>query len=408
MTQRRVPLWLLIGCGLLWITASRANPQDAQKSEVKEVVGHAFTPERRDFNESLMKQLKAPDGFQVSVFAQGLGKPRMMVVAEDGTVYVTRPQQGDVVALKDRDGDGRADEVRTVASNLELVHGIALHQNRLYLASPKKVFMADLPPDGTVGAPKPLIEDLPDGGQHPNRTIAFGPDGMLYISVGSSCNSCKETNKEHATILRARPDGSQRVIFARGLRNTIGFGWHPETGEMWGMNHGSDWRGDDQPPEELNRLVEGADYGWPFCFGDRQADKYRGSGPEGTTPEAYCAKTEPPVLMYQAHSAPIGMVFYTASQFPEEYRGDAFVAMRGSWNRYPPSGYKVVRIHFERGQPRGFEDFLTGFLIEDGRAQFARLAGVTITLDGSLLVSDDSNGVIYRIFYTGTKREARQ
>lgn len=225
---------------------------------------------------------------------------------------------------------------------------------------------------------------------------------MLYITVGSTCNECGESNQENATVLRANPGGSNRVIYSKGLRNTIGFGWHPETGELWGMDHGTDWRGDNNPPEELNLLAEGNDHGWPFCYGEQEPDVYTPhEPPSGVSKAAYCANTTAPTLTYQAHSAPIGMIFYTAEQFSEEYRQDAFIAMRGSWNRSEATGYEVVRLHFENGQPVSFESFVSGFLIEDGTAHFARLAGIAIAPDGSLLVSDDTNGVIYRIAYTG-------
>jgi glucose/arabinose dehydrogenase len=204
-------------------------------------------------------------------------------------------------------------------------------------------------------------------------------------------------------MLRVRPDGSQRAIYARGLRNTIGFAWHPQTRELWGMDNGSDWRGDDIPPEELNRIVEGGNYGWPFCYGDRVVDRYLNPEPKGMTREQYCARTLPPALIYEAHSAPLNLVFYTAGQFPAEYRNDAFVTMRGSWNRLPPVGYKIVRIRFQNGRPERFEDFLTGFLFDEGQSFFGRPAGMAIARDGSLLFSDDTNGVIYRIAY----REAR-
>jgi len=219
------------------------------------------------FDEALLGQLQAPEGFTVTVFAQQVGNARMMAVGPDGTVYVTRPESHDVMALRDRDGDGRAEEATVVAANLRFVHGITIHADRLYLAGETSVWVADLLPDGGVGEPQVLIDDLPDGDQHYRRTIAVGPDGMLYVSIGSSCNNCRESNRENATLLQANADG--RIVFAAGLRNTIGWGWHPETGELWGMDHGSDWRGDDQPPEELNRIEEGRNYGWPYCFGDR-------------------------------------------------------------------------------------------------------------------------------------------
>ncbi len=380
--------------------AARPQPTQSPPTPVTDL-SNVVAPQQRGFTEARLAQIKVPPGFWVNVFAQGLGNLRMMVAAPDGTVYVTRREQGDVLALADRDGDGRAEEVRTVATDLRLVHGIALRGDQLYLATDTRVYVADRQADGTLAGLRTLIDDLPDGGQHPNRTLAFGPDGMLYITVGSSCNACTEANPEHATILRVHPDGSGRTIFARGLRNTIGFGWHPGSGQLWGMDHGADGRGDEQPPEELNLLREEGSYGWPYCFGNRQVDHSYQGDPPGTTKEAFCPTILPPVLTYQAHSAPIGMVFYTGAQFPAAYHGDAFVAMRGSWNRNPPTGYKVVRVRFQNGWPVGFEDFMTGFLIENGAAQFGRLAGIAQTSYGSLLVSDDANGVIYRISWAG-------
>lgn len=398
MKPTAIAMWLSTGCILL-TTALSVNAQ-----QVNTVVGNTVKPERREVNEALIKQLKLPAGFEINVFAQDLGNPRMMAFNNDGTLYVTRREQGDVMMLRDRNGDGRTDEARVVASNLKLVNGITIRENRLYLATPTTVYVADLQPNGTVANLRPLVENLPDGGQHPNRTIAFGPDGMLYITVGSTCNGCDDSNEESATIVQVRPDGSQRTIYAEGLRNTIGFGWQPQTKELWGMDHGTDWRGDDKPPEELNRIQRGANYGWPFCYGDRRPDVYLSADPQGMTKEEYCARTIAPVLTYQAHSAPIGMVFYTATQFPQQYRNDAFVAMRGSWNRQPPSGYKIVRVRFQNGKPVGFEDFITGFLIEKGAAHFGRVAGLTVAPDGSLLISEDTNGVIYRVSYTGSKK----
>jgi glucose/arabinose dehydrogenase len=403
-TWRRAWLGTLLGLvGILW--CGNAGWTGEQEYREVSVTGHLVKPALREFDGSLVEQLQAPEGFHVSVFAQALGNPRMLAIDDDGTVYVTRREQGDVLALRDEDNDGRADDKGQVIVKLDTVHGITVHQDVLYLATPRQVFVADRPRDGRVVTPRLLIDGLPDGGQHPNRTLLFGPDGMLYISVGSSCNACDETNKEHATLLQARPDGSQRAVYALGLRNTIGFAWQPQTGELWGMDHGSDWRGDDQPPEELNRLQAGANYGWPFCYGDRQVDEHLSAEPPGTSRATYCRQTQAPVLVYQAHSAPMAMVFYQASQFPEEYRGDAFVAMRGSWNRKPAVGYKVVRIRFANGQPQGFEDFVSGFLIGNGREQFGRPVGLTVTRDGSLLVSDDTNGVIYRIAYVPTVRQ---
>jgi glucose/arabinose dehydrogenase len=382
--------------------ASQETPQGLDNS----IEGNAVITETLPFDPQFLERLQLPEGFEVNIFAQGLGNVRWMAVAPDGTLFVTRRQEGDVIALSDTNSDGVADspEINVVASDIPYVHGITFNGNQVFLAADKEIFVADWDGGENLTQPTVLVNDLPDGGQHPNRTIAFGPDGLMYITVGSTCNACDETNPENATMLQAQPNGSNRVIFASGLRNTIGFGWHPQTGELWGMDHGSDWRGDEQPPEEVNRIVQDNNYGWPYCFADQQPDVFIASPPAGGTGRAaYCQRTVAPVLTYTAHSAPIGMVFYTSDQFPEEYRNDAFVAMRGSWNRNPPSGYKIVRIHFdENGLPTEFEDFMTGFLIEEQLANFGRVAGLAIAPDGSLLIAEDTNGIIYRVAYTGS------
>jgi glucose/arabinose dehydrogenase len=355
-----------------------------------------FMPEPRPPTEARIEQLEVPDGFELNVYARDLGHARMLSTHGEH-VYLTRPMQGDVLRLVDDDEDGVAESYVTVASGFPGVHGIAFRENTVYLATPTSVYRASVASDGAFGTPGAIISDLPDGGQHPNRTLGIGPDDKLYISVGSSCNACPESNPEHATLLRAELDGSARTTFARGLRNTIGFAWHPQTGALWGMDHGSDWLGDDIPPEELNRLEAGGNYGWPYCYGDREIDPVVDDPPD-TTKAAYCTTTLPPVLTVQAHNAPIAFTFYEGTSFPVSYRDDAFIALRGSWNRSVASGYKIVRLTFdESGSPSGFEDFVTGFLIEDGRAEFGRLAGITVAPDGALLFTDDENGSIYRV-----------
>ncbi len=394
---------ILIGCAAILATILPASSQQPQQQRTEKVEGYLSTPASLDFNESLLKQLKMPAGFQVNVFAKDLGNARNLAVAPDGTVYLTRREEGDILALRDTNKDGRADLKQTVASGHEYVNGITINQNRLYFVTDQELYVANLGQNGTITKPQQLINDLPDGGQHPNRTIAFGPDGMLYISVGSSCNACDESNEEHATMLRAQPDGSQRTIFAQGLRNTIPFGWHPQTKEFWGLDHGTDWRGNTIPPEELNQLRQGQHYGWPFCWGDRRPDVYLSADPQGATKEQFCQKTQAPTLTYTAHSAPLAMVFYTGSQFPAQYRNDAFVTMRGSWNRNPPVGYKVVRVRYQNGKPVAFEDFVTGFHNQQKQTQFGRPVGMAIAPDGALLFTDDTNGVIYRVTYTAKK-----
>lgn len=370
-------------------------------------------PAKLDFDPSFASRLQVPAGFAVTVFASGLQNPRMMDVAPDGTVYVTRRDQDDVLALRDTNGDGAADEVRTFAANLDGVHGIAITGDDLLLASSTMIWRTPR----AAAAPRAIVTGLPDGGQHPNRMVRVGPDGQLYVSVGSSCNDCAEANQlERATMIRYAPDGSTREVVANGLRNTIGYDWHPQTRALWGMDHGSDFRGDDVPPEELNLIRAGANYGWPICYADRVVDpmtnaqpKMMALAPGQSQPSGqplgraeYCARTEPSVATTTAHSAPMAMRFVQGTQFPAALRNDAFVAMRGSWNRAAPVGYKVVRVRFTAdGRAAGFEDFVTGFLTADGTAYLGRPVGIAFAADGALLVSDDQNGVIYRVAYRG-------
>ncbi|TFW17438.1 YbhB/YbcL family Raf kinase inhibitor-like protein [Duganella callida] len=356
----------------------------------------AATPER-------IAAIKAPPGFSVTAFAAGLKNIRVIAVAPDGAIYVSRRDQGDVLMLRDADGDGRADGPPVTVASRAGAHGLAIHDGKLYLATVKEVFVADIRKDGTLAPLKLIIGDLPDAGQHANRTLAFGPDGMLYISAGSTCNDCNENNPENATLLRASPDGKQRSIYASGLRNTIGFGWQPRTGELWGMDNGIDFLGDDEQQEELNKLELGRQYGWPHVYGAGAI--YPQSTPVGDIgKQEWKDHSVPMVLGYTGHAAPMQMVFYRGAGFPAEYQGDAFVTMRGSWNRSTPSGYEIVRIRFADGQARSIEPFVTGFLTDGGKTHIARPMGLAVARDGALLMADDANGVLYRIAYTGNDK----
>lgn len=356
---------------------------------------NAVYPQHEDFKESMLSRIVVPPGFKVSVAATGLGKPRIMVLREDGSMYVTRRDVGDVLLLSDKDGDGRFDDLKTVWTKFLDVHGITIHDGYLYLASSKSLKRGKIKPDGTVQDTATLIDNLPDGGQHDNRMIAFGPDGMLYMTVGSNCNDCAETNRENATMLVMNPDGSSRRIFARGLRNTIGFDWQPQTHEIWGCDNGTDWRGDEIPPEELNKIEDGGDYGWPWVYGKQIVDVTR-EDPTGTTKEAYAKTTKPAVMTFPAHSAPIDFRFIgNAAGFPDDYKNDALVAWHGSWNRKNPEGYKVQRIHYVNGHAIAVSDFFSGFLSVGGQSRFGRPAGIIVSKTGKVYISDDENGVIY-------------
>jgi Raf kinase inhibitor-like YbhB/YbcL family protein len=395
-------LRVVIAAACTSAAAFPAAAQQSPKSNDVEIVGHVLEPEQVQPTDERVAGLDVPDGFRIHKFAEGLINPRMLAVAGDGTVYVTRRDIGDVVMLRDTDGDGSADERRIVASRPNM-HGIAIDGRRIWLATIKEVYAADIREDGTLGELRPIIDDLPDAGQHPNRTLAIGPDGKLYITVGSTCNACAEDNPENATILQAEPDGSRHRIFASGLRNTIGFDWHPATGALYGFDHGIDWLGDEEQKEEFNRIEDGRRYGWPYIYADGRQNP-ADEPPADIPMEQWASLSQEPELLYTAHAAPMQMAFHDGTAFPAEYRGDAFAAMRGSWNRKPPSGYEVVRVRFQDGRPQSIEPFVTGFLVErDGGRyeQMGRLAGLAVAPDGSILFSDDENGVIYRVAYEG-------
>lgn len=338
--------------------------------------------------------LQLPPGFRITVFAERLEMPRFMAVSPEGILFVSLPSSGQVVALPDKDGDGRADRIVTVASGLNAPHGLAFFKGSLYVAETGRILRLQ-DRDGDLRADKieVIVPHLPPGGNHWSRTIGFGPDGKLYVSIGSSCNVCIERDHRRATILRYNPDGTGEEIVAQGLRNAVGFTWHPETKMLWATNNGRDWLGDDLPPDYITIVQEGAHYGWPSCYA------HQGKAildPEFGRPEV-CQQMALPTFEIQAHSAPLGLTFYTGTLFPPEYQGDLFVAYHGSWNRSVPTGYKVVRIPMKEGKPGKPEDFVTGWL-RGGRA-WGRPVDLVVGRDGALYLSDDGAGFIYRITY---------
>lgn len=389
---------LATGCGGTQPAAAPSSkpPESASLGTTAdvEVTGHILKPEQLPAPD--VSKLTVPSGFKINKAAEGLGNARMLAVADDGSVYVTLRDQGQVLLLANK-GNGELAPPVLAASRAGL-HGLALYQGKAYLATPHEVFRADVQKDGKLGPLEMIIHDLPDAGQHNTRTVQVGPDGMLYISVGSTCNECNEPNPENAAMLRASLDGKQRSIWATGLRDTIGWGWHPETGALWGMDHGIDWLGDGIPPEELNEIERGKRYGWPYFWGKNQVNPHI-DPPGGLSKAEWQKASTPMTLGYTSHAAPMQLSFYNGAQFPKEYRGDAFVSMRGSWNRKPSAGYEIVRIHFVAGKPQSIEPFVTGFISPAG--EYGRPCGNAIAADGSLLFTDDRNGVLYRVSYTG-------
>jgi glucose/arabinose dehydrogenase len=342
--------------------------------------------------------LNLPPGFGVKVFATGLGGVRWLGLSPEGVVYATVRGESRVVTLPDVDKDGVADETKTFADGLPGVHGIAFKDGAIYVATEGEIIrLEDTDKDGAADKRDVLASDLPTGGGHSTRTIAFGPDGKLYVSVGSSCNVCVEENEKRAAIVRYSADGTFEKVYAKGLRNAVGILFHPVTGELWATNNGRDQIGDDIPPEAIYNVKEDTDYGWPFCYGDRVPDTTQ------DVPAGYCEKTGVPAVNMQAHSAPLGLAFYTGDQFPAEFKGDMFVAFHGSWNRTVPTGYKVVRIRMKDNQVDTsagdllVEDFITGWHLGDD--SFGRPVNPMTAPDGSLLLTDDKAGAIYSIYY---------
>ncbi len=348
----------------------------------------------------LQARIAVPAGFSINRYAADLPTPRMLLFTAAGDLLVSAPRAGQVLLIeRDRNGDGVADGQRTLLDHLYQPHGLALHDGWLYVAETTGVVRLrfDAMTGSVSGAPQRIIGDLPDGGNHWTRTVHVGPDGKLYVSVGSSCNVCIE-DRRRAALLRYNLDGSGGDIYASGLRNAVDFAWQPGTGDLYATDNGRDLLGDDFPPDELNRIVQGGFYGWPFANGDRVPDPDYGTGHA-----EQIAASIPPAHKFGAHVAPLGIAFYeppaagAPATFPRAYHGAAFVAQHGSWNRSKKSGYQVVALHFGADGSITEEPFATGFM-RDERV-FGRPVDPAVGPDGALYVSDDFTGAIYRIAY---------
>ena len=339
--------------------------------------------------------VRTPAGFATNVFAEDLDGPRFIAFGPDGVLHVADRGSGRILALPDADRDGLADEKRVVAENLPGVHSLTYHEGAWYVGVPSGVVrLTDSDGDGVAEQRTAVIDDYPTGGSHTTRTVAFLPDGRMVVSVGSSCNVCEEEDPRRAAIVvYDGPDGGGERVFARGLRNAVGLAIDPGTGALWATNNGRDLLGDDVPPEALYRVEDGADYGWPACINGAMEDPDHGH-------TGACEGISRPVVEMQAHSAPLGLIFPADSTFPPEYRDDLYIAFHGSWNRRELTGYKIVRLPFQDGEPaNAVEDFATGWL--DGGAVSGRPVGLAAGPDGALYASDDKAGLIYRIHYTG-------
>jgi glucose/arabinose dehydrogenase len=342
--------------------------------------------------ETMDRRIRVPDGLAIGVWAEDLAGARFLRFTEAGDLLLSRPRAGEIVLLeRDADGDGRSDGARVVLSGLDRPHGLDLHDGWLWVAETGAVVRApfDAAARAVKGPVETVVPDLPPGGNHWTRTVRVGPDGLLYVTIGSDCNVCIEADPRRAAMVRYQLDGSGEEIHATGLRNAVGFDWRPATGELYATDNGRDLLGDDFPPCELNRIVAGGFYGWPFANGDRVPDPDLGAGRE-----AEIAASIPPVHGFRAHNAPLGITFVRGDALPESYHGAAIVALHGSWNRTEMDGYKVVSLHFG---PDGIEerDLVWGFEVDDD--VIGRPVDVAEGPDGALYVSDDYAGAVYRV-----------
>lgn len=337
-------------------------------------------------------RLNAPAGVTITEYAKVPGA-RALLVGTDGSVYVSLPRRNEIVRLVDANRDGVAESQDVAVTGLNRPHGMALRDGFLYVANTDGVVRVRLGPDGKAQGSPESLNQYSTGGGHWTRTVVFGRDGAMYVSIGSTCNICEEATPDRAAVMRYDADGKNGRLFSSGLRNAVGMAVHPTTGEVWVTQHERDNlrpNHQDLPPEEINILRDGGHYGWPYCHSDRVPN------PEFND-VARCATTLPPALPMQAHSAPLGITFLDrATQLPAAFRGDALVAFHGSWNRDVPTGAKIVRIRVRDGKPAGYEDFITGWQDATGR-RWGRPVDVVVHNDGSLLVSDDQGGTIYRV-----------
>jgi glucose/arabinose dehydrogenase len=367
-----------------------AQAQPAQADTAADDAAPGDTPEATP----PLDQVELPDGFRIHYYASDVPQARSMTLSPNGVLYVGTRKGDEVYAVLDENGDHRADRVVVIDSGLDMPNGVAWRDGSLYVAENSRILRYDNIDDHIDNPPEPVViyDDYPADEAHGWKFIAFGPDDRLYVPVGAPCNVC-ESEEIYASITRMDPDGSNMEIIANGIRNTVGFDWHPETGVLWFTDNGRDWMGDNRPPDELNKLTEvGQHFGFPYCHGRDILDPEFGEGRS-------CDEFTLPQAELGPHVAALGMRFYEGEMFPEQYRGDVFIAEHGSWNRTNKIGYRVMLVEIENREAVSYEPFATGWL--QGENAWGRPVDVQELPDGSLLVSDDAKGAIYRIVYEG-------
>ncbi len=345
------------------------------------------------FEKYNLDKIKLPVGFSIGVYAE-VKKSRSMCVSPNGTLYVGNNSDNDVVAITDENHDGKADKMYVVASGLKNPNGVAFKDGNLYIGTISTIYRIDNVEANLSNPPKPVVvyDKYPTDQHHGQKFIAFGPDGKLYVPVGAPCNIC-EPDSPYASMTRINPDGTGFEIFAKGIRNSVGFAWHPVTNQLWFTDNGRDELGDDIPSDKLNNAPQaGMHFGYPYCHQGNILDPEFGKGKN-------CSDYTPPSKLFGAHVASLGMRFYTGNMFPAEYKNAIFVAEHGSWNRSIPTGYRVVVAKMDtNGNLSDFIPFAQGWL-QNEKDVSGRPVDVQVLADGSVLVSDDYRGAIYRIWY---------
>lgn len=352
--------------------------------------------------DDLQSRITLPAGFSFEVYADDIPNARELRLTQRGDLLVATPNRDQVILLaRDDNGDGHYDEKRVLFDKLNNPNGLdfytdAKQQNWLYIAEEDAIgrVLFDHGRGMLMGSYERIVTGLPGGGNHWKKSLRFGPDGMMYVTFGSSCNVCIEKDQRRATMMRYRPDGSGEEIVASGLRNSEGFDWSPADGALYATDNGRDLLGDDFPPCEFNKVEQGKFYGWPFANGNKQKDPDYGEGHE-----AEIANSVAPAYGFRAHNAPLGMTFLRSSVWPVAYRHAALVALHGSWNRSEKDGYKVVSLHWQPDGSIAERDFMSGFLKDD--KTIGRPAEIVESSNGDIFISDDYAGAIYRVRYTG-------
>jgi len=344
-----------------------------------------------------LASIQLPEGFEISIWAEEVENARSLCLTPNGTLFVGTRGEGKVYALRDTDGDFQADEQYEIASGLQMPNGVAFKDGDLYVAEVSRILrFKDIENNlENPSEPEVIYDDYPTETHHGWKYIAFGPDGKLYVPVGAPCNICEPEKDVFTSLTRMNPDGSEMEIVQTGIRNTVGFTWHPETRELWFTDNGRDWMGDDQPACELNHAPrDNMHFGYPYCHQGDLADPEFGN-------KFPCSDFTPPVQNLDPHVAPLGLEFYTGGQFPDAYNRQVLIAEHGSWNRSEKIGYRLMLVRLNGDQAVSYEPFATGWLNDETQEAWGRPVDLEHLPDGSLLVSDDFSDAIYRISYTG-------